>query len=132
MSELTSLYEEIKGTQQHWRAGQITQDSAMTELRFYKRREQVLKQKIAIRVHGYPDGGRKFLNSVDRCQIDNETEAIKLLPMDIEHETILCPLNQKEMTRGECLDYSGEVEHYEDCKGCEIGLANKRLLSPAQ
>ena len=130
MSELTKLYEEIRDTQKHWRAGKINQDDATTELKFFKRREQVLKQKIAIRIHGYPDGGRKFLSSVDRAQVDNETEALKLLPLEIEHETVLCPLTNQEITRGECLEYSGEVEHYEDCKNCEIGLVNKKLLTP--
>ncbi len=130
MSELTKLYEEIRMTQNHWRAGNVSQDGAATELKFYKRREQVLKQKIAIKIHGYPDGGKSFRNSMERAQIEDDTEAINLLTIDIENQTIFCPLNKTQMTRSGCLEYSGEEGHYEECKGCEVGMANKRLLTP--
>jgi len=130
MSELTKLYEEIRRTQELWREKKLSDDDAATELRFFKRREQVIKQVVAIKMHSYPEGGNKFQNSLASAQIDNATSAIRLLPLQAEHETVLCPLLNKEMTRGECLEYSGEQTHYEDCKGCEVGLETKRLLAP--
>lgn len=91
-----------------------------------------MKQMIAIRIQGYPNGGKGFLNSLERAQINNESETLNLALIDIEHELVLCPINSRQITRGECLEYSGESEHWEECKNCDIGLENKKLLTPPE
>ena len=53
---------------------------------------------------------------------------IDLSPEEIEEEKVLCPLKGSSITRSQCLDYSGSQNHFEDCKDCETGLENKKLL----
>lgn len=47
---------------------------------------------------------------------------------EIEQETVLCEMQDKVITRQECLDRSGSQEHFDECKGCEIGIICKKLL----
>lgn len=133
MSELTDLYNEIKEIQKHWRAGKLKDAEADKELRFLKERAGVLKQMVAIAVHGYPGGGAHFRNHIDRTGITSPGETIPLLPQKIEYERLLCEHNGGEITRGECLEKEGskETEH-EECKGCELGIINKKLLCPPE
>ena len=131
MSELTDLYNEIKEVQKHWRAGKIKDNEADKELRFLKERAGVLKQSIAIGIHGYPSGGKPFLNHLDRTGITSPGETIPLLPEKIEYERLLCENNGEETTRGECLEREGSKERdHPECKNCELGIINKKLLCP--
>ena len=63
-----------------------------------------------------------------RKGIINTHTVIDLSPEEIEDEKVYCELQDKAITRSECLDYSGESNHMDDCKNCETGLANKKLL----
>ena len=124
------LHDEIKAAQRHCKSGKISKEDATLELKFFKRREQVLKQMITIRMYGYPNGGRPFLNSLGNVQLYDEYEAVKVLETATENETLFCRDQDAEITRAACLEYSGEKEHFEACRECETGRANKRLLCP--
>lgn len=131
MSELTDLYNEIKEAQKHWKAGITKDGDADKELRFFKARASVLKQRIAIGIHGYPSGGNHFLNDLSTARVISPGETIPVLPAKIEYERLLCEHNGEEATRGECLEREGAKEtKHEECKGCELGIINKKLLCP--
>lgn len=133
MSEQIDLYNEIKEIQKHWRSGKLKDLEADKELRFLKVRAAVLKQMIAIAIHGYPNGGKTFLNHLHQARIISHGETIPLLPEKLEYERLLCEHNGEELTRGQCLEREGtkETEHKE-CKGCELGIINKKLLCPPE
>jgi len=66
-----------------------------------------------------------------------DLKALRLLPsygkeedkeIAIEDEEEYCPIMKKDITRAECLDYSGSEKHFEECRGCDTGLRNKRLV----
>lgn len=130
MSEIIDLLTEIKELHQLVKAGKINREDASLQEKLLKRRAEAIRDNIRIAMFGYPNGGRPFLNSLERKGISNETEVIPFLPAEIEHQRVLCPISHMEMTRGECLERSGEEQHYEDCKGCEIGSHVKKLLTP--
>ena len=131
MSELTDLYSEIQEAQRHCKSGKITKDAADRDLKFFKLRASVLHQHTAIAIHGYPNGGKNFLNHMERARITSTTEAIPLLPAKVEYERLLCENGGGEITRGECLEREGDKEtEHEECKGCELGIINKKLLCP--
>lgn len=133
MSELTELYNEIKETQRHWRAGKVKDQDADKELRFLKERARVLNQAVAIAIHGYRNGGKPFLNHLNKNRIISPDEAIPQLPQSIEYERLLCSKNGEEITRGECLEREGKkATEHEECQGCEIGITNKKLLCPPE
>jgi hypothetical protein len=47
----------------------------------------------------------------------------------VEDQLIDCPYLKKEITRGECVDFSGE-EKNPHCNECIIGIGNKKILFP--
>jgi len=61
----------------------------------------------------------------ERMNLQDDT-AIDLMLGDPEVDKIKCPEHDNLITRSECLDYSGS--HYEECNGCEIGVATKNKL----
>ncbi len=133
MSELINLYYEIKQTQKHWRAGKIKDTEADRELRFLKVKAGVLNQIVAISIHGYPTGGQHFLTHLNRTGVTSAGEVIPSLPAMIEHERLLCDNGGGEITRGECLEREGAKEtKHEECKGCELGIINKKILCPPE
>jgi hypothetical protein len=94
------------------------------------KRHKTLLQIMSYAVK-YKKNGQRFLDRLYKTNLITEHEAISLTGIDFDKEAVLCPVLDKQMTRGECLEYSGEEQNYEDCKGCEIGTSTKRLLCPA-
>lgn len=48
---------------------------------------------------------------------------------DKEIEMIKCPdMNNTNITRSDCLSYSGETEHIDSCKTCESFIVNRHIL----
>lgn len=68
--------------------------------------------------------GRSIVEKVSAANLIGEYEAVD--PGD--DEKVKCPCHETLITRGECLDYSGN--HPDDCGGCEIGKATKDKLLP--
>ena len=46
----------------------------------------------------------------------------------IEDETLFCRETNKEITREQCLDFSGERENMEECNDCPYFKINRGLL----
>ena len=72
--------------------------------------------------------GKKYLNRLIKTNLIGNGTVIDLSPEEIEAEKILCPLKDSYITRSECLDYSGSQEGFDNCKDCDVGLDNKKLL----
>jgi len=56
------------------------------------------------------------------------TTAIDMMLGDPEVDKVKCPIQDKIITRADCLDYSGKPENMAHCQGCEIGSDTKRKL----
>jgi len=82
--------------------------------------QQIQEANLAIQ-------NRKAYRILKQKNIVDETTAIQV-EGDKENDKVKCPVQGKLITRAECLDYSGESEHMEECSGCEIGIENKKLL----
>lgn len=73
---------------------------------------------------------RRAMASIERQGIMDETTTIDFMLGDPELDKVKCPLQTYLITRADCLEYSGEAKHHDDCKGCEIGIATKDKLIP--
>lgn len=71
---------------------------------------------------------KRAMTGLNRMNIMDDHTAIDLGLGDPEVDKVKCPLKESLVLRSECLDYSGS--HYEECKGCEIGIETKRMLLP--
>lgn len=47
---------------------------------------------------------------------------------DMEKDTVRCPLNEKIITRGQCLDFSGLAANIDKCEGCRNYSVTRRKL----
>jgi len=77
---------------------------------------------------GVSSKNKRAMIGLERMNIMDETTAIDLMLGDPEVDKVKCPVQDKLIIRAECLDYSGEAKHRDDCAGCEIGIATKDKL----
>jgi hypothetical protein len=71
----------------------------------------------------------RILKNCKQSNIADDTTAIDLGLGDPEVDKVKCPVEDKIITRADCLDYSGA--NYDLCGNCEIGKATKEMLLPA-
>ena len=74
---------------------------------------------------------KRALAGLERMNIMDDSTAIDLMLGDKEDDSVKCPAQDKLITRHDCLDYSGETAHQDECRGCTIGLKNKQMLLPS-
>lgn len=90
---------------------------------------QIKLLNAIVSAFGIASKNKRALVGLERMNIMSTTEAVNLLIGSVEEEKIKCEITGKLMARNECLDYSGH--HHDDCGGCEIGIATKAILLPA-
>ena len=78
--------------------------------------------------YGISSKNKRTMNGLERMNIMDDQVAIDMGLDDPEVDKVKCPCHENLITRSECLDYSGH--HYEECGGCEIGIATKDKLLP--
>lgn len=127
MGLLEEELKEIRRDIKHFRAGEIDAETFDTLMRGYKRSERRSLLYMKATAMTGPERNRLITAGLmgDGILIDLSQE-------EINEEKILCSIKDRYITRSECLDYSGETEHFKDCNSCDTGLANKRLLCPPQ
>ena len=90
---------------------------------------QIKLLNVTVSAFGITSKNKRAMANLERLNIMDETTAIDLMLGDPEVDKVKCPEKGELITRAECLDFSGH--HFEDCKGCEIGVATKDKLLPA-
>ncbi len=78
--------------------------------------------------YGISSKNKRTMNGLERMNVMDDQVAIDMGLGDPEVDKVKCPEKDALILRAECLDYSGH--HYEECKGCEIGIATKKKLLP--
>lgn len=91
---------------------------------------QIKLINAVVSAFGIQSKNERAQKGLDRMNIMDDTTAIDLMLGDPEEDKVKCPIKNKLIYRAECLDYSGEKKHYEDCRGCEIGEKTRKLLVP--
>ncbi len=109
----------------------ITPEKANQLLNCYSQTEKRTGQMIKLFSLGAKYGKRTMKQITEKALI-GESSRIDLGGED-EVEQIFCDEQQKNITRSECLDYSGEADNQENCQDCKhFALTRKLLLPPAQ
>lgn len=122
---------EIRQDLKHYRAGKISEEQVQTLISMYSQTEK--RMRLALQVVSMASKhGKKHIKQLLKTNLIGNGTAIDLSLEEIEEEKILCPLNDAFMTRAECLDFSGEEQHFDDCIKCDVGLENKKLMVPVE
>ncbi len=76
--------------------------------------------------------GAKFARQNEESNLIGGGSVIDI-STDMEQDTIRCPAKQdKIITRGQCLDFSGEQQNAEVCDGCgNFSTTRRKLIGPA-
>ena len=121
--ELKEIRRDIK----HFRAGMLAEEKIHTLIAMYSQSEKRMRLMLQAMGMAAKHGG-KHMNRMIKSNLIRNGTVIDLSPEEIEEEKILCQLNDKHITRAECLDFSGSSDNMDKCSGCEEGIANKKLL----
>ena len=129
MGLLETELKEIRQDLKHYRAGKLSAEQVQILISIYSQTEKRMRlamQAMAITAKH----GKKHTKQLLQSNLIGNGTAIDLSLEEIEEEKILCPLKDAHVTRAECLDFSGEAQHFEDCINCDVGLENKKLMVP--
>lgn len=87
---------------------------------------QIRLANVVINAFAVAAKNKRAMAGLGKMNIMDEHTAIDMGLGDPEADKVKCPVHEKLIARGECMEYSGS--HYDDCKGCEIGAATKNIL----
>jgi hypothetical protein len=127
MGLLEETIKEIRRDIKHFRSGKLKAEDVHTMMSMYhatlKASGQILQAwSMAVKY------GKKYEQRVLSAGLLGSGTTIDLTQEEIEVEKIFCPLKKEHISRAACLDFSGDKINHEDCKGCDAGLENKKLL----
>ncbi len=91
---------------------------------------QIKLINAVVSAFGIASKNKRTMAGLEKMNLLDENTAIDLMLGDPEVDKIKCPVQEKLIIRAECLDFSGH--HYEQCKGCEIGISTKDKLLPSK
>lgn len=89
---------------------------------------QIKLLNAVISVYGIASKNKRALTGLKQMNLMDPTTAIDLMLGDPNIDKVKCPVQNKIITRAECLDYSGETEHIEVCQNCEIRATTREML----
>lgn len=124
------LFEEtikdLRRARKELEAGKIPFDTAMARLAYFKEEHNMIR--TAIKINILEETSKKAIKRLRTSGVIGNGTVIELSQGALEEEKIYCSHIERNITRSDCLDYSGNADHRDDCKGCDVGLANKNLL----
>jgi len=107
-------------------AGTIKPDEVHQRIAVYsqiEKRAKMMLQAFALQAKH----GKRQSNSLVSSNLIGDGAMIDI-GAEQENEAINCPDLEKTITRHECLDYSGDSNHTEDCKSCPNFAVTRRVL----
>lgn len=126
MNQIVQMFKESNARMKKIIAGNVKLDELAAAQREFEGQIKLVNAVVSAFV--IASQNKRAMIGLSNMNIMDETTAIDLMLGDQELDKVKCPELGKLITRGECLDYSGS--HYEECRGCEIGLATKAILCP--
>jgi hypothetical protein len=127
MTILETMYKEVRRDQKHFRSGKIAPEEFLLLLKGHKAQMTLTGQMLQVWAL-IGNLGDKYAKHIFSSGLISRGTIIDISTEEIEEEKIFCPLKKEHITRAACLDFSGEEKNHEDCKGCDAGLENKKLL----
>ena len=128
MNQITQMFKESNTRMNKIMKGEFRLDEVSAAQREFE--GQIKLVNAVVNAYGISSKNKRALAGLERMNLMDDTTAIDLMLGDPEIDKVKCPYQDRLITRAECLDYSGEARHLEECSGCEIGIATKGKLLP--
>ena len=126
MNQITQMFKESNTRMNKIMRGEFKLDEVAAAQREFE--GQIKLVNTVVSAYGIASKNKRALTGMRRMNLMDDTTAIDLMLGDPEVDKVKCPYQNKLITRAECLDYSGEARHFEECNGCVIGIATKDKL----
>lgn len=119
---------EIRQMMRNYDAGKLTTEQIHVKIAMYSQVEK--RAKLMLQAFAMAAKHKKsVLTQITQSNLIGDGAAIDLPTCGPEEENVKCPMKDNEIiSRQKCLDLSGENKNYEECSGCKVGTATKRLL----
>lgn len=125
MGLLEQEIKELRKLRKDYMAGKVSQDDLYGQLSIYSQIEKRAKQ--ILQAHALAARfGKPVYNKLSNSNLIGNGSCIEV--EDVESEMVECPDQGKFITREQCLGFSGEKEHMEDCLSCEHYKQTRNLL----
>lgn len=124
MNQVTKMFQESNNRMKKIMRGDYVVDQIASAQREFEGQIKLLNAVVsAFAVQSKNKRAKKDLQNMNLIET---TTAVDMMLGDPEVDKVKCPLTGRLITRCDCLDYSGD--HYDECKGCEIGGETKEML----
>ena len=126
MSLLGTEIAELREMNRLMVAGELSTKQCNARLKIYK--ATLERQRMILDCHKLATLKGITLGHLEQTGIIGKGEIIPAIDVNRDDETLDCPEQDKIITRGECLDYSGDTENMEDCSSCRNFSTTRREL----
>ena len=106
--------------------GSIKPDEVSQRIAVYtqtEKRAKMMLQAFALQAKH----GKRAMNPITSKDLIGDGSVIDM-NTDVETDVVSCPDLERNITRHECLDYSGDKEHVASCISCKNFNTTRRLL----
>ena len=125
MGLLEQEIKELRKLRKDFVSGKVSADNMYGQLSVYSQIEKRAKQ--ILQAHALAAKfGKPVLNRITQTNLIGNGSCVEAEAM--EAEMIKCPDQDRFISRNECLDYSGDSGHYDDCISCEHFKQTRNLL----
>ncbi len=120
---------ELRQLKDDWETGKITDKKLMLTLQIYNQIQKRTNAAILAHLIRGRFGKSVFNGIVRQGVIGNGSSIETIVAGDIELEMVKCPdKDYRLVSRADCLGYSGETEHMENCQSCDHFKITRKVL----
>ena len=128
MNQVTQMFMESNSRMKKIMKGDFQSDQVASAQREFEGQIKLINTVVS--AFGITSKNKRAMKGLEKMNLMDQSTAVDLMLGDPEADRVKCPIQGKLILRRDCLDYSGS--HYDDCKGCEIGVDTKdKLVGPA-
>jgi hypothetical protein len=91
--------------------------------------EQTRLVNAVISAYAVTSKNARAHKALERLNILDETTSIGIFPNQNDNDLVKCPHLHNPITREACLERSGSQQHYDICRGCDVGKESRRLCN---
>lgn len=125
MNQIVKLFEESNSRLAKIMTGKYNREQLLDAQR--EADHQVKLLNIVNQAFAISSKNKRTLAALGKMNIMDENTAIDV-GLPLEDGKVNCPVQETLITKGQCLDRSGDKQHREECEGCDVGRAVKHLL----
>ena len=125
MGLLEQEIKELRKLNKDFSMGKVSTEALNGHIAVYAQIEK--RAKLVLQAHALAaKHGKRAYSRIAQTNLIGDGSCIDV--EDTNNETVFCPDQDRQITRQECLDFSGDSRHCSDCESCEHFGQTRNLL----